>query len=160
SVRDLADDLQRFLDRRPILARPVGRLERVWRWGRRNPALAIAGSISIALLMTVLVVVTLAYFRERDLRATADAATERANISATKARQMAARAFVINDFLIVGLLGQADPRMNPVGDQVTVRQVLDKAAAAVDRNKAVTADPEIEAPIRYLLGNVYLQLGH
>jgi tetratricopeptide (TPR) repeat protein len=110
--------------------------------------------------MTLLVVVTLAYFRERDLRTDADAATERANISAAKARQMAARASVINDFLIVDLLGQADPRMNPVGDQVTVRQVLDKAAAAVDRNKAVTADPEVEAPIRYLLGNVDHQLGH
>jgi tRNA A-37 threonylcarbamoyl transferase component Bud32 len=39
---EMAADLRRYLKREPIQARPVGRLERGWRWCRRNPALAAA----------------------------------------------------------------------------------------------------------------------
>jgi serine/threonine protein kinase len=47
----LAEDLRRFLDGRPILARPVRLWERSWRWCRRNPRLA---AVSGALASTVL----------------------------------------------------------------------------------------------------------
>ncbi len=36
----VAEELARFLDDRQILARPVGRTEKLWRWCRRNRALA------------------------------------------------------------------------------------------------------------------------
>ncbi|MFN4257853.1 MAG: protein kinase domain-containing protein, partial [Gemmataceae bacterium] len=40
SAEELADDLRRFLDGQPILARPTTSLERVVKWAKRRPALA------------------------------------------------------------------------------------------------------------------------
>ena len=49
---EVAADLGRFLDHLPIQARPVGQLERLARWGQRNPTPALLAS---ALIVTGLV---------------------------------------------------------------------------------------------------------
>jgi serine/threonine-protein kinase len=47
----LADDLHCFQERRPVLARPVGRIEKAWRWCRRNPVVA---SLAVLVVLGVL----------------------------------------------------------------------------------------------------------
>jgi serine/threonine protein kinase/tetratricopeptide (TPR) repeat protein len=54
SAGDLAADLTRWLEDRPIVARPVSPAVRSWRWSRRNPALAtsLAGiSLLVAIVL-------------------------------------------------------------------------------------------------------------
>jgi serine/threonine protein kinase len=48
---ELAEDLQRFLDDRPIRARRMGALQRGWRWCRRNPVLACVSTGLVLVLL-------------------------------------------------------------------------------------------------------------
>src|SRR5262249_45385074 len=56
SAAALAEDLRRFQEGKPVHARPVGRLERLRRWCRRNPGLAAAGALAAALLVAITIV--------------------------------------------------------------------------------------------------------
>lgn len=51
SAQMVADDLARFLEAKPIVARPVGAPEKVWRWCLRKPlATSLAGGLMAACL--------------------------------------------------------------------------------------------------------------
>ena len=56
TAEDLADELGRFLEGRPIRSRPVGPATRSLRWCRRNKAVAAAGGLAALALLAVLVV--------------------------------------------------------------------------------------------------------
>jgi serine/threonine-protein kinase len=49
SAGDLAADLERWLEGRPIVARPVSAPARIWRWSRRNPKLVGTGAAGLLL---------------------------------------------------------------------------------------------------------------
>src|ERR1043166_6383792 len=49
SASDLAVDLERWLDGRPIIARPVSPPARIWRWSQRNPKLVGAATAGLFL---------------------------------------------------------------------------------------------------------------
>src|SRR5262249_34286319 len=65
SAGELADELRRFLNGEPLRhTRPVGPFERVIRWSRRNPLLASLNA-GIALLVSVIAVLSVVYVVQR-----------------------------------------------------------------------------------------------
>lgn len=78
SASEFAADLRRFIEDRPIRARPVTWMERTWRWSRKNPVISILGSLSALLLMTLVMVLSIANYKigaaNRQLGVSVDAA--------------------------------------------------------------------------------------
>jgi WD40 repeat protein/serine/threonine protein kinase len=112
SANDLAEDLSRFLSGQPVHARPVGRVERSWRWCRRNPVLACLTGAVVGLLVALSVGSTIAALflgeaadtervlraesdraarTERDLRSDSDRARKEVQIKADESRQRLVR---------------------------------------------------------------------
>jgi serine/threonine-protein kinase len=124
SAAALADDLRRFGEGRPIQARPVGRPERLWRWGRRNPTGA-------ALLATALALVGLAMgggmwaAQQRGERRAEAAQRDRElhNEVGTAVAQAASLRMGFHFHEARELLEQARLRLGPAGPEDLRRQV-------------------------------------
>jgi serine/threonine-protein kinase len=76
TAESLSLDLLRFLDRKPVTARSLGRPTRVWRWCRRRPLLAGMTAALAAMMATIMIGTWVMYRREHRLRQAADSKRE------------------------------------------------------------------------------------
>jgi serine/threonine protein kinase len=149
----LAGDLRRFLNGEPIEARPVGPAERVWRWCRRNPAVAsLAAGIVLALVVGTAVSTWEAIRATRQERLTRQA-LDRVTEAEKTARSEADKAKAVNDFLTQDLLTQAEPANNSAEDKVTLIEVLDRAAVKVGQR--FSDQTEIGISLRRTIASTY-----
>ncbi len=64
SAEQLADELKRYLKHEPLkVTRPVRPPERLWRWCRRNPGLAVASGVAAVVLVALCISVGFAFER-------------------------------------------------------------------------------------------------
>jgi serine/threonine protein kinase len=80
----LADDLRRFLEGRPISARPVSAAERLYRWGRRNPGVAALSSALVLAVVAGLIGMTALWLVARDERSRTEIERIRAETGLTR----------------------------------------------------------------------------
>jgi hypothetical protein len=99
SAGELAEDLERWLEGRPIHARRVGILERTWRWCRRNPALA--GALGAAALFLTLGTVVSSLLAVQAL-AEAGRADQQAR-TATEAKRWSERRYYASEMKLASL---------------------------------------------------------
>ncbi|HEV2847076.1 MAG TPA: serine/threonine-protein kinase [Thermoanaerobaculia bacterium] len=137
SVSKLVTDVERYLDGRPISARPDTMGYRTGKFVRRNAGAVATGLAALALVIVLMVGYTLELARERD-----------------RARLAAARATQVSQFLR-GLFEVAAPSRSG-GEKVTARQLLDRGVTRLDKDLA--SEPELQADMMNLMGDVYREL--
>ncbi|HJZ56902.1 MAG TPA: serine/threonine-protein kinase, partial [Gemmataceae bacterium] len=86
AASDLADDLRRFLENRPTVARPLRRRERLWLWTKRNPAVAGLLAALASVLVVGFTLVTVLWVRAEEKASAEHRALERAKDAERNAR--------------------------------------------------------------------------
>ena len=149
SARELADDLDRWLDGRPIAARRVGPATRAVMWCKRKP---LAAGLAAALLISALVGSTGILINWREVRRQRDELA-RANVQ-VRSEWEASR--LLNEFLVSDLLAWSSTYLASRRD-VPVSTLLDRSAKLASSRFAKY--PKIEGSIHQALGGAYLALG-
>lgn len=159
SAAALAEDLQRFLDHQPILAKPPTVLDRVGKWCRRNRALAVAGVCSMVFAIVTLAISNVMIAKQRNLARDASLREMRQAQQASRERDRASTNFrlaleAINEML--HRVGRS--RLKNVPHMQEVRVALTEHALRLlhDLDTLAETQPQIELEI----GRAHQQLGH
>jgi tetratricopeptide (TPR) repeat protein len=141
SAAELTADIQRYLEDRPIMAKPASTSYQLQKFARRNKAL-VAGVAAVFLVLVAGVVAS--------------------TWEAVQARRAEATAEALSNFLQNDVLAQASasnqsgPSAKPDPD-LKVRTALDRAAERISGK--FDKQPEVEAAIRDTIGQTYTHLG-
>ncbi len=142
SAGAFAEDIERFLSGRPVVAHPPSRTYRMGKFVRRHGAAVATVSV---LLVGILVSLGVAVWEARD----AQIGAERARTEAAKAKQTAA--------FLSQMLTSIDPDRAKTMDRSLIRLMLDSAAANAERS--LSGVPEVRASIEQSIGDAYYSIG-
>jgi non-specific serine/threonine protein kinase/serine/threonine-protein kinase len=138
---ELVADIQRYLNNEPIVARPASTAYRLRKYVRRH-RVSVAVAAGLVLLLAGFAATQAVQVRR----------VKRERDRATRERDRANR---ITDFLeqIFKVSNPSEAR----GNSITARELLDKASREIDSGLA--SDPEMQAQMLQVMGDVYRNLG-
>jgi serine/threonine protein kinase/Tfp pilus assembly protein PilF len=136
----VAEDLERYLDGRPVLARPHSLIYRASRFARRHRLTLAAAALVVAALVGY-TVLSVQHAREMEQ-------------AAAREQQEAARAREVSDF-VVGLFEGSDPNVVQNRDAPVARML----EQGLQRTEALSAQPLLQARLLNAIGRVYVNLG-
>jgi len=148
SVAEFADDIRRYLDHRPITAKPASASYQFKKFARRHKVLVVGVPALFLVLVAGVIASTWQAVRARRAEA--------------RMQGEAAIARAVNRFLQEDLLSQASPESQSgiegaPDPEVKARTLLDRAAAQV--GKRFADQPLVESEIQETIGNAYSGLG-
>jgi eukaryotic-like serine/threonine-protein kinase len=130
----LAADVERYLQNRPVEARPASTGYRLRKYVRRNRVAVAVASGAAAVLIAFAVMQTVELKRITRERDRADRITE----------------------FMTGMFKVSDPS-EARGNNITAREILDKSSEEIDTG--LVEDPELKAQMLHVMGTVYDGLG-
>jgi serine/threonine protein kinase len=166
SAGALAREIQQFLADEPVAAFPDPPHVRALRWARRNRTLV---SSAAALLVTAVIGLTIGmvllgranrHIEEKnrqieEKKELAESNRQKAEQNLILAQDSEATTKALNGFLINDLLGEANPDRNARAKQITVEEVIGRAADKI----AFPGQPKVEATVRAQVGEMLFRLG-
>src|SRR5262249_12223061 len=138
---ELAADITRYLHHEPVVARPASAAYRMRKYARRHRI-----AVTVA---TGLVVVLAAFAVAQRVQ------LQRTRLERDRANRERDRATRITDFM-TGMFNVSDPS-EARGNSITAREILDKASK--DIGTGLAKDPEAQAQMMQVMGDVYGDLG-
>ncbi|HEV2103029.1 MAG TPA: serine/threonine-protein kinase [Candidatus Acidoferrum sp.] len=131
---ELTADVERYLENRPVMARPASPGYRLQKYLRRNRVAVsfVSGALVLLLAFTGIQAIQLRRItRERD------------------------RANRVTDFM-TNMFKVSDPSESR-GNSITAREILDKSSKEIETGLA--KDPQLQAQMMNVMGEVYINLG-
>jgi tetratricopeptide (TPR) repeat protein/tRNA A-37 threonylcarbamoyl transferase component Bud32 len=163
TAQELADDLRRFLEDRPIRARRPTLRQRARKWMHRHPGIVTTAVTALAVAVVILAVSTALILGEYQRAETEKENALHAAAAETKAKETAeakeAEAEAVLNFVQKHIFAAARPENmdGGLGRTVTMRQAMEAALPMIDKNFA--DQPLIEARLRSAVANSFYLLG-
>lgn len=149
SVAALAADVRRYLAGQAVLAHPPTGLYHARKFIRRHWLVVLISAVILGLLLSATAIATASYLRAEE------ALEKQKQLSETATAQWN-RSRVTGEFLRE--LFESSENSTPARDALTVRDLLDRASAKLERESG-QKDASAEATLRMIIGNAYYKLG-